>query len=40
MSCGRAKRHTEFAHFVLEQFAQRFEQLEVQAFRQPADVVV
>ena len=36
----QAERHAQFAHFVLEQFAQRLEQLQVQRFRQAADVVV
>jgi hypothetical protein len=36
----QAERDAEFAYFVLEQFAQRFEQLEVQLFGQAADVVM
>ena len=34
------ERDAEFADFILEQFAQRFEQLQVERFRQAADIVV
>ena len=36
----QAERHAELAHFVLEQLAQRLEQLQVQRLGQAADVVV
>ena len=36
----QAQCDAELAHFVLEQFAQRFQQLQVQRLRQAADVVV
>jgi hypothetical protein len=36
----QAEGDAEFAHFVLEQFAQRFEQLEIELLGQAADVVV
>jgi hypothetical protein len=36
----QAERDAEFAHFILEQLAQRFEQLEVELFGQAADVVM
>jgi hypothetical protein len=36
----QAERVAELAHLVLEQLAQRLEQLQVQRFRQAADVVV
>mmetsp|Transcript_21834 Transcript_21834/g.62206 ORF Transcript_21834/g.62206 Transcript_21834/m.62206 type:complete len:212 (-) Transcript_21834:716-1351(-) len=35
-----AQRDAELSHFVLEQLAQRFDQLELHGVRQPADVVV
>ena len=37
---GQAERQAQLAHFVLEQIAQRFEQAQVHALRQAADVVV
>ena len=36
----QAERDAELAHFVLEQFAQRLQQFQVQGFGQAADVVV
>src|SRR5450830_1420183 len=36
----QAERDAELAHFVLEQFAQGFQQLQIQGFRQAAHVVV
>ncbi|MCY1371378.1 hypothetical protein D9M69_585180 [compost metagenome] len=36
----QAEGHAEFPHFVLEQVAQRLEQLEAELFRQAAHVVV
>jgi hypothetical protein len=40
MSRGRPQFQPQRSHLILEQLAQRLEQLEVQRFRQPADVVV
>ena len=37
---GQAQGHAQLAHFVLEQVAQRFQQLQAQLFRQAAHVVV
>ena len=37
---GQAQGHAEFAHFVLEQIAQRLQQFQAQLFGQAADVVV
>jgi hypothetical protein len=37
---GQAQLAAQFADFVLEQFAQRLDQLHVHAFGQAADVVV
>src|SRR5439155_21307532 len=36
----QAQRQAELAHFVLEQLPQRLEELEMQRFRQPADIVM
>jgi hypothetical protein len=35
-----AELESKVSHFILEQLAQWFQQLEVQRFRQPADIVV